>query len=63
MLSDNADMCYAHLSRVIRRLNMLPLSRFQNFICVGSDDGSWKMEHNSVRAVSFQIFHNCPFDK
>ena len=23
---------------------------------------SMKKEHNSIRAVSFQIFHNCPFD-
>ena len=23
---------------------------------------STKNEHNSVRVVSFQIFHNCPFD-
>ena len=39
-LSDYADMCYTHLSRVLRRLNMLPVSRFQNFLCPGSDDGS-----------------------
>ena len=39
-LSDYADMCYTHLSRVFRRLNMLPVSRFQNFLCPGSDDGS-----------------------
>ena len=30
-LSDYADMCYTHLSRVFRRLNVLPVSRFQNF--------------------------------
>ena len=36
----NVDMCYTHLSRVFRRLNMLPVSRFQNFLCPGSDDGS-----------------------
>ena len=36
----NADMCYTHLSWVFRRLNMLPVSRFQNFLCPGSDDGS-----------------------
>ena len=23
---------------------------------------SMKKEHNSIKAVSFQIFHNCPFD-
>ena len=23
---------------------------------------SMKNEHNSIKAVSFQIFHNCPFD-
>ena len=31
-------MCYAHLSRVFRRLNMLPVSRFQHFLCPGSDN-------------------------
>ena len=30
-LSDFADMCYTHLSWVFFRLNMLPVSRFQNF--------------------------------
>ena len=39
-LSDNSDMCHAQLSRVFRRLNMLPVSCFQNFLCPGSDDGS-----------------------
>ena len=33
-------MRYTHLSRVFRRLNMLPVSRFQNFSCPGFDDGS-----------------------
>ena len=27
-----------------------------------SDKISMKKEHNSIRAVSFQIFHDCPFD-
>ena len=27
-LSDYADMCHTHLSRVSRRLNLLPVSRF-----------------------------------
>ena len=38
--SDNPEMCYAHLSRVFCRLNMPPVSRFKNFLCPGSDDGS-----------------------
>ena len=33
-------MCYARVSRVFRRLNLLPVSRFQNFLCPGSDDRS-----------------------
>ena len=40
MISDDADMCYRHLSGVFGRLNMLPVLRFQNFLCPGSDDGS-----------------------
>ena len=40
LLSDYADMCYGHLYSVFGRLNMLPVSRFQNFLCPGSDDGS-----------------------
>ena len=31
-------MCYTHLSRVFHRLNMLPVSRFQNFLCSASED-------------------------
>ena len=38
--SDNPEMCYTHLSRVFCRLNMPPVSRFKNFLCPGSDDGS-----------------------
>ena len=38
-LSDYADMWYTHFSRSFRRLNMLPVSRFQNLLCPGSDDG------------------------
>ena len=41
-LSDSADMCYTHLSGVFRRLNMLPVSHFQTFLCPGSDDSSNK---------------------
>ena len=50
-------MCYAHVSRVFRRLNMLPISRFQNFLCPGSDDrsnsnksGRWNV--SSVRQLT-----------
>ena len=32
-LSEYADMCYAHLSRIFRKLNILPVSRFQNVSC------------------------------
>ena len=31
-LSDYAKMCYTHLSGAFRRLNMLSVSRFQNFM-------------------------------
>ena len=33
-------MCNTQLSRVFRRLNVLPVSCFQNFSWLGSDDGS-----------------------
>ena len=39
-LSDYADMCHTHLSTVFCRLNLLPVSCFENFLCPGSDDGS-----------------------
>ena len=32
-LSEYADMCYTHPSRVFRKLNILPVSRFQNVLC------------------------------
>ena len=34
------------------------LAQFTKFECLISV----KKEHNSVRAVLFEIFHNCPFD-
>ena len=37
-LSDYVDICSTYVSRVFHRLNMLPVSRFQNFYCPGSDD-------------------------
>ena len=45
--SDSPEMCYTHLSRVFCRLNMPPVSRFQNFLCPGSDDG--RSSNNSGR--------------
>ena len=48
-LSDCDDMGHTHLSRLFRRLNLLPVARFYvffygvfffNFLCPGSDDGS-----------------------
>ena len=39
-LCDYADMCHTHLSRVFRRQKVLPVSRFKNFLCPGSDDES-----------------------
>ena len=45
--SDSPEMCCTHLSRVFCRLNMPPVSRFQNFLCPGSDDG--RSSNNSGR--------------
>ena len=46
-----------------------PRSKKQNDIpipghCLSNSNAKilMKKEHNSIRAVSFQIFHNCPFD-
>ena len=50
-LSDYADVCYTHVSRVFRRLDMLLVSRFQNFSCPGSDDGSSSNKTRPAEAV------------
>ena len=33
-LSDNAGICYTHLSGVFHRLNMLSVTLLQNFLCL-----------------------------
>ena len=47
-------MCYRHVSRVLGRLNMLPVPRFQNFLCPGSDDGC--CSNKSVRWDVSKVF-------
>ena len=58
-LTDYADMCYiyTHLSRVLRRLDMLPVSRFQNLLCPGSDE-----EVAQIRAED-GTFQKCMINK
>ena len=53
MYSSVTNMCYTQLSRVFRRLNMLSVSRFQNFSRPGFDDGS-----SSIKAED-ETFQKC----
>ena len=53
----DADMCHTNLSGVFRRLNMLPVSRFQNF-----DVLDLTMEATQIRAED-GTFQKCTGNK